>query len=81
MGGPIHWPARSSDLTPLNYYLRGHLKKQMCRTEPTKREDMRERIQQACANIPQEQIVAAAQSLTTRMQLCVDHRQQFEYLL
>lgn len=81
-GGPIHWPARSPDLTPLDYYLWGHLKEQVYRTEPTTREDMCERILQACANIPREQIVATTQSLTTRMQLCVDQNgQHFEHLL
>ena len=25
-GGPVEWPARSSDLTHLDFYLRGHMK-------------------------------------------------------
>ena len=81
-GGPVHWPARSPDLTPLDYYLWGYLKDQVYRTEPTTREDMKQRIRQACANIPQEQLVAASQSITTRMQLCLNQNgQHFEHLL
>ena len=33
-GGPIEWPARSPDLTPLDFYLWGHVKSIVYRQPP-----------------------------------------------
>ena len=32
--GPILWPARSPDLTPLDYFLWGHIKDSLQETDP-----------------------------------------------
>ncbi|OXU32204.1 hypothetical protein TSAR_007998 [Trichomalopsis sarcophagae] len=51
-GGPIAWPPRLPDLTPLDFYLWGYLKDTVYSERPTTANDMRMRNQNACANIP-----------------------------
>src|SRR5580765_6641648 len=53
-GGPINWPARSPDLTPLDFYLWGHLKEKVYHDRPTTPENMKERIRNACRDIRPE---------------------------
>ncbi|EZA47264.1 hypothetical protein X777_16427, partial [Ooceraea biroi] len=50
-GGRISWPARSPDLTPLDFFLWGHLKNEVYRDIPTTPEDMRERIQRELVSL------------------------------
>lgn len=42
--GPIEWPARSPDLTPLDYFLWGYLKSKVYVTKPQNLDDLRQRI-------------------------------------
>ncbi|KAG5894615.1 hypothetical protein JTB14_026146 [Gonioctena quinquepunctata] len=42
--GSIEWPARYPDLTPLDFFLWGHLKNKIFATEPESLEDLRKRI-------------------------------------
>jgi hypothetical protein len=46
--GPIAWPARSPDLNPLEYYLRGHLKTIVYDTPVATVEVLRNRIIAGC---------------------------------
>jgi len=50
-GGPINWPARSPDLTSPDFFLWGYLKDKVYQQVPTTRENMIERIRNACAEI------------------------------
>lgn len=43
-GGPIAWPARSPDLTPLDFFLWGYVKQEVYKERTTTVEDMKERI-------------------------------------
>jgi len=43
-GGPVRWPARSPDLTPLDFYLWGHVKKIVFETEVDTVEELLARI-------------------------------------
>ena len=43
-GGPIQWPARSPDITPLDFFLWGTLKDIVYRNVPTTADNMRQRI-------------------------------------
>nr|WP_253308809.1 DUF4817 domain-containing protein [Rickettsia endosymbiont of Ceutorhynchus assimilis] len=52
-GGPIPWPARSPDLTPLDFYVWGHLKEIVYATEVNTREELIERIQNGVAILRQ----------------------------
>ena len=33
-GGPLEWPARSPDLTPMDFWLWGYLKEKVCAHNP-----------------------------------------------
>jgi transposase len=54
--GPIEWPARSPDLTPLDYFLWGHLKNKVFVTIPADLNELRGRIIEECASINQEML-------------------------
>ena len=43
-GGPVAWPPRSPDLTPLDYYLWGHMKTLVYKTKVESRAALRNRI-------------------------------------
>ena len=49
--GPIHWPARSPDLNPMDFYLWGHLKELVYETEVQRREELWPRIVDGCNKI------------------------------
>ena len=49
-GGPISWPPRSPDMTPLDFFLWGNLKR-LYSTPVHTREDLIERITQHCNEI------------------------------
>lgn len=49
--GPIRWPARSPDLTPLDFFLWAYLKDQVYITVPENLEDLKRRIRVAVNNI------------------------------
>lgn len=44
-------PARSPDLTPIDYFLWGTLKDTVCKESPTTRDDTKQRIIVTCASI------------------------------
>lgn len=52
--GTIEWPARSPDLTPLDYFLWGHLKSKVYETAPRDIAELRQRIIDECAKITPE---------------------------
>lgn len=43
-GGPVNWPARSPDLTPLDFYLWAELKRLVYTEEARSVNDLRQRI-------------------------------------
>jgi hypothetical protein len=45
-GRPIAWPPRSPALTPMDFFLRGHLKEQVYAVHPRTSEDLVERLTQ-----------------------------------
>lgn len=72
--GPVAWPARSPDITPLDFYAWGYLKDVVYATTIDTREELIERIQQACHQLSQNrnQILAAINSITKRCQKCIE---------
>lgn len=50
-GGPVRWPARSPDLTKLDFFLWGYVKDLVYREPPTTEHNMRQRIIDAFATI------------------------------
>ncbi|EFN72314.1 hypothetical protein EAG_00021, partial [Camponotus floridanus] len=57
-GPTINWPARSPDLTPLDFFLWGKLKEEIYKEVPTTQENMRQRIIAACSRITPETLQA-----------------------
>lgn len=53
----IEWPPRSPDLTPLDYFLWGHLKNVVYKTRPPNLEVLRERIEVECRRIEEADIL------------------------
>lgn len=70
--GTIPWPARSPDLTPLDFFVWGTIKNIVYRTEPTTEDDMRERIRGAFATITPGMLRRTRSNFTRRVELCVD---------
>lgn len=81
-GGPVRWPPRSPDLTPLDFFLWGHIKNEVYRTVPTTVEDMRERIRAAFRGISPEVLRAVSRACESRLRLCLQQEgRHFEHLV
>lgn len=79
--GSNKWPARSPDLTPLDFYFWGKLKEQVYREKPTTTVDMQERIKRACSVIDTTEICQAVSSVLQRFRLCLNVQgRHFEHL-
>ena len=72
-GGPIPWPPRSPDLTPLDYYLWGHMKTLVYETKVESRAALRRRIFAAAEQIRNHpnNISSATGSLLVRAENCI----------
>jgi len=71
-GGPVAWPPRSPDLTPLDYYLWGHMKTLVYETKVYSRAALRRRIFAAAEQIKihPHKIACATGSLKIRAENC-----------
>lgn len=68
----MNWPARSPDLTPLDFFLWGHLKSKVYnRTMPGDEDDLLARIQEATDTVTEEMILCAQQDIIERARKCV----------
>lgn len=81
--GAVAWPPRSPDLTPLDFFLWGHLKNEVYSTPPLSIQDLKNKIVIACAELKKEQILAATQrEVIRRFQSCMENDgQNFEQFL
>jgi hypothetical protein len=70
-GGPINWPARSPDLTPLDYFLWGYMKNYVYREPVNSLEQLDDRLHEALATITPQMIQGAQASLIRRARLCI----------
>lgn len=72
--GPHSWPARSPDLTVLDYYVWGRMKDIVYRTEVNTRDELRERIVAAAEEIRNDgqEIRKATRSLLRRCTKCIE---------
>lgn len=68
--GPRHWPARSPDLTVLDFYLWGRIKDLVYATRPTTAEDMKIRITEAIRSITPAEIRRAVNNFRVRTEAC-----------
>ena len=72
-GGPIEWPARSPDLTSLDFFLWGYMKQLVYETPVNSREDLAARIDVAAVKIRETPGVFenVRQSMLRRCQACI----------
>ena len=79
--GTIEWPARSPDLTPLDYFYWGYLKDRVYKTKPRNLVELRERIELESANISPEAIENVVNAFYHRLAYCQEvNGEQFEHL-
>ena len=68
--GEIEWPARSPDLTPLDYFLWGYLKSKVYSTQPQSLDELQNRILQEATLIDREMIRNAVTHFYNRIAFC-----------
>ena len=80
--GQISWPARSPDLTPLYFFLSGHVKNRTYKIPPTTREDLKNRVRNAIAEICSVQLNNVVSGTINRVRRCQQvNSGHFEHLL
>lgn len=82
-GGPVPWPARAPDLTPMDYFVWGTVKEIVFKECPTTPEDMMERIRNAFQQINETNMASRVLSnFQKRIRICIQEEgRQFEHLL
>lgn len=83
-GGPVPWPARSPDLTPLDFFLWSEIKRRVYVDEPGTIEVLKQRIIAAFNEVKQQRIVLMSLkgNLIKRARVCIDNEGgHFEQLL
>ena len=72
-GGPVTWPTRSPDLTPLDYYLWSHMKTLVYESKVESRAALRDRVLTSAEHIRNRpnNIGSAKQSLLMRAENCI----------
>lgn len=79
--GPILWPPRSPDLTPLDFYLWGFLKDAVYKKKPEDVEQLKQYIREEASNITKETLSHVFADFKTRLDLCIQvNGEQFEHL-
>lgn len=80
--GTIEWPARSPDLTPMDFFLWGYIKNKIYVTSPQDLADLRQRIINICTDISPEIIRSAIENFYVRLGICQDRNgEHFEHRL
>lgn len=82
-GGPMPWPARSPDLTPLDFYVWGYMKETVYAVELNFRVQLVERIQMAAQELRQNISARVTRTeLRKRARACIRNRgEHFEHQL
>lgn len=80
--GPVRWPPRSPDLTPLDFFFWGHIKDKLYKKTSTDINELRQNFIDCVNSISNLHIYNAVQSVMKRCNLCIEHNgHQFEHLL
>lgn len=81
--GPWPWPARSPDLTPLDFYLWGKIKGEVYETPVQTKEELRVRVINSFNNLdPQEIRKATIEGVRSRIYKCLEvNGSNFEHLI
>lgn len=80
--GPIEWPPRSPDLTPLDVFLWGHLKSKVYVTKPSTVEELQINIQREIRGITPNILKNVRTNFMKRVHCCrLQQGHQFEHLM
>ncbi|GBL90306.1 hypothetical protein AVEN_130398-1 [Araneus ventricosus] len=81
-GGFVEWPLRSPDLTPLDFFLWGHIKGTVYTTPPPTFQYLRRRITDAYASVTPAMLHNVQREIQTRVQMCIvangEHFEQYK---
>lgn len=82
-GGPVAWPPRSPDLTPLDFFLWSEIKRLVYVSEPTDVQELKQRIIDAFNKVKQQNVlILLKNNLLKRARVCIDNGGgHFEQLL
>ncbi|XP_020299364.1 uncharacterized protein LOC109863516 [Pseudomyrmex gracilis] len=81
-GGPVVWPARSSNFNPLDYFLWGHLKNLIYQNPVESLEDLEKQLYNAIATITSKMVQRAQDNLLRRANMCIQmDGLHFEHML
>lgn len=69
--GDVEWPARSPDLSPLDFFLWGYLKGRIYRDNPIDITQLKAAIETEIRSIGQEMLIRAMDNLRHRAEICV----------
>lgn len=69
---PFAWPPYSPDLTPCDFFLWGWIKSQVYTTPVASMVELRQRIERAFENLPQQMINNAIGAYRTRLEYCLE---------
>lgn len=80
--GPVSWPPRSPDLTPLDFFLWSHVKALVYQTPVHNEEELILRIRNALTTVTPEMLTQVQVSTRRRLELCLENQgHQFEQFL
>lgn len=80
--GAIEWPARSPDMTPLDFFLWGHIKNVVYKNRPQNIEELQERIRHEISTIPPNTLLDSLQNFVQRIHYCQEvNGEHFEHLI
>lgn len=81
-GGPVNWPARSPDLTPLDFFLWNRLKSVVYEHQPTSLNHLKRNIVEAVQNIRLEEVQRVHENIVKRVDNCITvDGKHFEHLM
>lgn len=80
--GPMEWPARSPDLSPLDFFLWGHVKNNVYKERPRNLDDLKTRITAEMRRIPEDMLERTIINFKYRLGHCLAvNGAQFENLI
>ncbi|GFU81891.1 uncharacterized protein TNCV_2537001 [Trichonephila clavipes] len=65
--GPVNWPPRSCDLTPLDYFLRGYVKSLVYADKPQMLDHLEDNIRRVIADIRPQMLEKVIENWTSRL--------------
>ena len=75
-GGPIGWPSRSPDVTPLDFFLWGYVKDQVFKTQVNELDGLKPRMRDAVKKVNINIFRNTLRELRTRLEFLMENQGQ-----